>query len=135
MSMNLILFFTVMAGLVVSLIFGTIYSFIENKGIKKETLEDRIIKLTTALKESSQLVTEVETEIQSRQQLVSELQNDAEKYQKLISINQEQVDAVAQLLQGVLRKDSNKSFWKGVIMNFVFFIMGSGLSWYLSKSL
>jgi cell division FtsZ-interacting protein ZapD len=106
---------------------------LKTKQKKKETLEDRVNKLTAALKESSQLVTEVEEEIQSRQQLVSELQKDAEKYQKLISINQEQVEAVAQLLQGELRKEGNKSFWKGVIANFIFFIMGAGLSWYLSK--
>ncbi|MDZ4202068.1 MAG: hypothetical protein U1C96_08010 [Gallionella sp.] len=112
---------------------GAFQSFFEKKGKKQETLEDRINKLTAALKESSQLVAAVEEEIQSRQQLVSELQKDAEKYQKLISLNQEQVEAVAQLLQGELRKENNKSFWKGVIVNFVFFIMGAGLSWHLSK--
>ena len=98
----------------------------------QETLEDRINKLTDALRESSHLVTEVEKEIQSRQQLVIELKNDAEKYKNLVSINQEQVDAVAQLLKGELRKEGSKSFWKGVAINFVFFILGSGVSLALS---
>lgn len=131
--MSIEILITVAAGVAASAISATLQSFFEKKGKKEETLEDRINKLTSALKDSSQLVTEVEKEIQSRQQLVSELQKDAEKYQKLISLNQEQVDAVAQLLQGELRKEGNKSFWKGVFVNFVFFIMGAGLSWYLSK--
>jgi TolA-binding protein len=131
--MSIELISIVISGVAAAATSGMFQAFFENKAKKKETLEDRVNKLTAALKESSQLVTEVEEEIQSRQQLVSELQKDAEKYQKLISINQEQVEAVAQLLQGELRKEGNKSFWKGVIANFIFFIMGAGLSWYLSK--
>ena len=102
---------------------------------KEETLEDRINKLTSALKESSHLVTQVESEIQSRQQLVEELQEDAQRYEQLITLNQEQVDAVAQVLQGELRKEGNSSFWKGVAVNFVFFILGAGTSWYFSANL
>jgi TolA-binding protein len=98
-----------------------------------ETLEARITKLTTALKESSSLVTEVEEEIESRQKLVAELQKDAENYERLISLNKEQVDAVAQLLQGELRKEGNKSFWKAVAVNSLFFILGAGFSWWLSS--
>ena len=131
MSIDFII--TVGTGVVASAIAAIYQSLIEKKGKKAETLEDRINKLTTALKESSRLVTEVETEIQSRQHLVSELHKDAEKYQRLISLNQDQVDSVAQLLQGELRKEGNISFWKGVVVNFVFFIMGAALSWYLAK--
>ncbi len=126
---------TVAIGMAASAIAGAIQSFFSRKEEKEETLEDRINKLTSALKESSHLVTEVEKEISSRQQLVLELQKDAEKYEKLVSINQEQVDAVAQLLQGELRKEGNKSFWKGIIVNFVFFILGAGVSIAISVSL
>lgn len=130
MSIEIII--TVVSGIAAAAASGIFQSFFERKNRKKETLEDRINKLTAALKESSHLVSEVEEEIQSRQKLVTELQKDAEKYQNLIALNQEQVDAVAQLLQGELRKEGNKSFLKGTIVNFVFFTMGAGLSWYLS---
>ena len=131
MAIELIII-TVAFGIAASTTAASIQSYFEKKSKKEETLEDRINKLTSALKESSHLVTEVEGEIRSRQKLVSELQEDAEKYQNLISLNQEQVDAVAQLLQGELRKEGNKSFWESVVLNFVFFVMGAGLSWYLA---
>lgn len=125
----------VTAGAIASTISSLVYELITKKNKKKETLEDKINKLTSALKESSHIITSVESEIQSRQKLVSELQDDAQRYEKLISMNQEQVDAVAQVFQGELQKESKKSFWKGVAVNFIFFIMGAIVSWSLSSNL
>ena len=122
-------------GVLTSSIAGFINGYFHKSHTKKETLEDRINKLTNALKESSHLVTEVENEINERKNLVQELQKDAEKYEKLVSMNQEQVDAVAQLLQGELRKEGSKSFWKGIIANFIFFLLGAGVSVALSIGL
>ncbi len=97
-----------------------------------ETLEQRIEKLTYALGESSKLVSEVEAEIQERHKLASELKQDAEKYETLITLNKDQVDAVAQVFQGELRREGTKSFWKGVAANFVFFLLGAAVSWFFS---
>ena len=77
----------------------------------------------------------MEIEINKRKNLVQELQKDAEKYEKLVSINKDQVEAVAQLLQGELRKEGNKSFWKGIMANFIFFVLGAGVSVALSIGL
>jgi len=104
----------------------------KNKG-RKETIEERISKLTGALKDSSRLVAEIESEIETRKQLVEELQEDAEKHRKLISMNGEQVQAIAQVLGGELRKESKKSFWKGVGVNFIFFLLGASASWLFSR--
>jgi TolA-binding protein len=121
------------AGAIASLIVAAIqYSEARRRG-RPETLEDRITKLSSALQDSSRLVAEVEGEISKRQALVVELQHDADRYQKLVSINQEQVQAVAQLLQGELRREGTRSFWKGVLANFVFFVLGALLSWYLGR--
>ena len=120
------------AGAVASVLASILTQYFERKHRGKETLEERINKLTSALSESSRLVTEVEREIQTRQNLVVELKNDAEKYQKLVSLNQEQVDAVAQLLQGELRKEGTKSFWMGFAVNFIFFVLGALVSWVTS---
>ncbi|AZN32684.1 hypothetical protein [Pseudoalteromonas sp. Xi13] len=130
MSSEIALIMTSAAGIgaIASAIAAVFQSFRYRKENKQETLEDRINKLTSALKESSHLVTEVEQEIQSRRHLVVELEKDAEKYQNLVSMNKEQVEAVAQLLQGELRKEVDKSFWKGILANFVFFILGAGVS-------
>jgi hypothetical protein len=121
------------SGSIASVIASVLEIYVFKKYRKPENLESRINKLSSALKESSRLVGEVEDEISKRQSLVKALQQDAERYQKLVSINQEQVEAVAQLLQGELRKEGRKSFWGGVAVNFVFFSLGALLSWYLAK--
>jgi Trm5-related predicted tRNA methylase len=121
------------SGTVASVIASIFEVYVLKKYRKPENLESRIIKLSAALKESSRLVGEVEDEISKRQALVTALQQDADRYQKLVSINREQVEAVAQLLQGELRKEGRKSFWGGVAVNFVFFSLGALLSWYLAK--
>jgi len=102
------------------------------KAEKEQTLDERINKLTFALKESSKIVAEIESEIQTRQKLVEELHEDTQRYEKLITLNQEQVDAVAQVLKGELRKENRASFWKAVGVNFIFFLLGAGASWYFS---
>jgi TolA-binding protein len=121
------------AGAVASVLASTVELVVRRHRKKDETLEDRITKLTNALRESSHLVAEVEGEIKSRQNLVLELKKDAEKYQQLVTLNKEQVDAVAQLLQGELRKEGSKSFWKGVGVNFVFFVLGALVSWAMTR--
>ncbi len=124
--------FVAVAGAISSAIGTLLQKYFERSKGKTETLEVRIDKLTAALKSSSQLVSEVESEIQARKELVVELQKDAEKYEKLISLNQEQVDAVAQVLQGELTKESGKSFKKSLLVNFIFFLLGASASWYFS---
>ncbi|AXA83651.1 hypothetical protein DCD74_02165 [Lysobacter oculi] len=120
------------SGSIASVVASLFEVFVLKKYRRPETLENRINKLSGALKESSRLVAQVEDEIQKRQTLVTELQQDADRYQKLVSLNREQVDAVAQLLQGELRKEGRKSFWSGVIVNFIFFCLGALVSWYLA---
>lgn len=121
-----------LVGAAASIVSSLVIQYFEKKKGKLVTLEQRIEKLTSALKESSRLVSEVESEIQSRQKLVSELQQDADRYKQLITLNQEQVDAVAQVLKGELRKEGTKSFWLGVLVNFIFFILGASLSWFMT---
>ena len=121
------------AGAISSIIASIFEIYVLKKFRRPETLEIRINKLASALKESSKLVTEVESEISARQELVLELQKDAQRYEQLIHLNKEQVDAVAQVLQGELRKEGNKSLWRGAAVNFIFFVLGALLSWYLTK--
>ncbi|MCS0179991.1 hypothetical protein NDI96_06205 [Vibrio alginolyticus] len=124
-----------LVGVATSVIASGLFDVISKKKQKEETMEDRINKLTSALKESSSLVSQVEDEIRSRQALVNELKEDAKRYEDLASLNQQQVDAVAQVLQGELRKEGKVSFWKGVAVNFIFFLLGAGTSWYMSAGL
>ncbi|TOO35734.1 hypothetical protein, partial [Vibrio parahaemolyticus] len=76
-----------LVGVATSIIASGLFDVISKKKQKEETLEDRINKLTSALKESSSLVSQVEGEIRSRQALVNELKEDAKRYEDLASLN------------------------------------------------
>lgn len=91
-------------------------------------LEERIDALATSLTDASQTITEIEGEIEARQELVLELREDAETYERLASLHRDEVEAVAQALEGELEEESGESFWKNFLMSFAFFILGVVMS-------
>jgi len=103
-------------------IFGEIIS--EKRKSKKESVEERINRLTSSLRESSELIGKIESEIQERSALVQKLKSDAETYNEIVKLKESEVEAVAQLLRGELKKEGKRSFWQGVAVNFVFFVLG-----------
>jgi t-SNARE complex subunit (syntaxin) len=88
------------------------------------TIEDRIKQLTSSLQESTKLISQVESEISERSALVEKLKKDSETYEQIVKLKEADVEAIAQLLRGELKKEGNRSFWKGVAVNFLFFIFG-----------
>lgn len=106
-------------------------AFIEYGGRKKQTkknLKDKIKKLTTALSESVHLIDNIQGEINKRHKLVTKLKEDHEHFESLIKLKEPEVEAVAQLLRGELQKEGRSSFLKGIIVNFIFFVLGSSVS-------
>ena len=59
----------------------------------------------------------------------------AEQAETIISLTEEQVKAVRTTLNNELQKEGRKSFWQGVIVNFVFFVSGAIVSYIVSKYL
>jgi len=99
--------------------------FYKLKGEKKETLEDKISKFTNSLKETSAIITQIESEIEERSKIAKKLQKDIKIYDEAIKAKESEVEAIAQVFRGELIKEGNKSFWKGVFVNFAFFILGA----------
>ena len=89
-----------------------------------ESPEQRIQRLTNSLSEAANVAGEIEAEIRRRQGVAERLQQDIQQYERLREVNQEEIEAVAQVLGGQLRKEGRRSFWVGVLMNFVFFVFG-----------
>ena len=58
-----------------------------------------------------------------------------EEAETIISLTEEQVKAVRTTLNNELQKEGRKSFWQGVIVNFVFFVLGAIVSYIVSKYL
>jgi hypothetical protein len=93
-----------------------------------ETTEDRVKRLSRSLKEAVALISQIETEIKDRTALAEKLQNDVKTYNQLVQIKKPEVEAVAQLLRGELRSEGRKTFWRGVAVNFIFFVLGASAS-------
>lgn len=124
---------TVTAGLIASFLAGLINNFTRKKEQKKgESIEDRVARLTKSLNEATSLISNIESEISARSSLATQLQNDIDKYNDLVGIKKPEVEAIAQLLRGELQKEGKSTFWKSFAVNFMFFILGAGISLFLS---
>jgi peptidoglycan hydrolase CwlO-like protein len=75
-----------------------------------ETIEDRVGKLTKALSDATALIDNIEHEIKARSTLASQLQNDIDQYTKLVEVRKPEVEAIAQLLRGELKKEVEAPF-------------------------
>lgn len=95
---------------------------------KDDTLDKRINNLTSSLKQSIKIIDQIQFEIEERQKLADKLRKDVDSYNEIAKLKKSEVDAVAQLLRGELKKESKKSFWQGVAVNFIFFLLGAGVS-------
>jgi phosphate/sulfate permease len=100
---------------------------------KESTTEDRVKRLTNSLSEAVSLIGAIEAEIKSRSELAIQLEQDIKKYNQLKDISKSEVEAIAQLFRGELAKESRVSFWRGVGVNFLFFILGVGTSLLITK--
>lgn len=103
----------------------------ENQG--KVDLAHRVKILTESLNTSTSFISEIQEEIEKRHELVTKLQKDTEHYETLSKLKEKDTEAVAQLLQGIVNQGSQRSFYKGVLVNFVFFIMGVGASYAIAQ--
>jgi len=97
----------------------------ERKRSKEETIQDRIQRLTTSLREATELIGNIESEINGRSALADKLRSDVETYSKIVQLKKPEVEAVAQLLREELKREGRRSFWKGFATNFVFFLLGA----------
>ncbi len=118
---------------------GAAVSFIGEYFKKKKKPEEtpelnvRVIELTKSLSQSTSLIAEIQEEIKRRHDLVTKLKNDTEHYETISKLKEKEIEAVAQLLKGIVSNDSKNSFYKGVLVNFIFFVMGVGASYAISQ--
>ncbi|OQX23806.1 MAG: hypothetical protein BWK80_24035 [Desulfobacteraceae bacterium IS3] len=83
--------------------------------------------------EAAKLIGQIESEINKRSMLAEKLNNDIEYYEKLKNINANEVEAIAQVLRSELYMEGKRSFWKGVSVNFIFFLLGVFASYLITK--
>lgn len=120
-------------GAAASILGALIQKLLQRDKQKQETLETRVDALTTSLRDATQLISQIETEIETRSELATKLREDVERYNQIKKLSAQEVEAVAQVLRGELESEGSKSFWKGVAVNFVFFLLGAASSFLMSK--
>jgi hypothetical protein len=120
-------------GLTASILGALLQKFLKADKTTRETLETRVDALTTSLRDATQLISQIESEIETRSELATRLRDDVERYDQLKKLSAPEVEAVAQVLRGELKSEGTKSFWKGVIVNFVFFLVGAAASFLISR--
>lgn len=116
-----------MAGALTSVAANIIHDFVKTKD-KEKSIDDRVNELTKSLKESVNLINQIQSEIEGRQKLVDKLKNDVKTYDEIAKLKKSEVDSIAQLIRGELKREGRTSFWQGVLVNFIFFILGASVS-------
>lgn len=118
----------VFIGLFISLIAYTSYDvireYVRYKKEARETVEMRISRLFQELEEAVRLLGDIQNEIKARHNLALKLQEDIRTYKQIVELKQPEVEAVAQLLRGELRKERRHSFWRDFSMKLVFYVLG-----------
>lgn len=87
------------------------------------------------LESSVQELGGLQAELEERVKMVEKLKEEAEQAETIISLTEEQVKAVRTTLNRELQRESQKSFWQGVAVNFIFFVLGAVVSYIVSKYL
>ena len=102
---------------------------------QEEDISVRIKSVTDVLSNSIVELDSLQKELGKRIELVEKLKNEADQAEQIIKLTEGQVKAFKNTLNQELKKESKKSFWQGVLVNFIFFILGAFASYIVSKYL
>ncbi len=84
--------------------------------------------MSSNLEQASQAISKIEAEIAQRQQLVDQLEQQRQTAEEVSRLNEEQVEAVAQLLRGEVQANERQSLWLNIIIEVItsaaFFLLG-----------
>jgi hypothetical protein len=92
----------------------------------------RIERLSRSLRESSDLLVELEGDMNAGQQRAAELQEQIDKNTALAALTAEQAEAMRSVLGEVVGASDRRSFWVQIGVNAVFFGMGVVTTLYLA---
>jgi len=87
---------------------------------RQGTFDERVAAAAEALQEASHTVTDLEGEIAARREAVERL----EQQRKVLDVDQEKLEAVANLLNQEMRADGRRALWIGIGSNALFFALG-----------
>lgn len=116
--------FTIIASYAMGQIFRVVRDAAEAEDEQPETTATRVRRLTRALQESAEAIDDIQDEIQERQRVAERLQKDVQTYERLREMNREEVEAVVQVLGGVVKSEGRRSLWRDIAL----FVAGVAVS-------
>lgn len=85
------------------------------------------------MSESKEIIENALLEIDKQKELFEKMKKEAEISQQVTSMNQDQVNALNQLIEGTLNKQEKKSSRKNILLNLFFSVLGAVLGFILGK--
>ena len=105
-----------------------------NKGKNEEPdISVRIEKVSKTLSNSSAELSNLQQELKEKIQLVNDLNMKANQAQSLLSLSKDQIEAIKTMLNQETQKENRANFWKSVLVNFIFFVLGAIASYIISS--
>jgi len=101
----------------------------KKKQQEKEDIAAKIKGISDSLSKSAGELVDLQEQLKERIAFVEDLSAQAKKAEDIASLNKDQLDAVSEILNANLKKEGKRSFWQGVLVNFIFFILGAVASY------
>lgn len=142
MKTNLMLSFILVltCGMVVSISATLLYRCLqilykrEDKEKRKEPdISEKIDTISKRLSRSSIELSSLQMELERKIQFVNDLNTKANQAQNLLSLSHDQIEAIKDMLNQETQKENRANFWKNVLVNLIFFILGAIVSYFISR--
>jgi hypothetical protein len=89
-----------------------------------EPTRGRVHKLIEALSEATRVMDAIRREVEVNQRLVDRLQADVKTHEQLLALHSSEVEAVAQVVAGEVRREGRRGLYAGFLVNAFFFGLG-----------
>ena len=95
----------------------------------KNDIAAKIKSISDSLHKSAVELDDMQKQIKERIAFVEELSEKARQATEIASLSKKQISAVNDILSNNLKQEGRRSFWEGVLVNFVFFVLGAIVSY------
>lgn len=112
-----------------------ILRFIKKGKQPEPDISVKIEKVSAVLSQSSEELTNLQKELEGKLEYVNKLNEQANQAQNLLTLSHDQIEAIITMLNQETKKENKINFWKSVLVNFIFFILGAVASYIISKFL
>lgn len=123
------------SGMGASLGLTNVLKLIQKGKNSEPDISEKIEKVSSVLSQSSAELVDLQKELEGKLEFVNKLNEEANQAQNLLSLSHDQIEAIKTMLNQETQKENRINFWKSVLVNFIFFVLGAVASYIISKYL